>query len=496
MNGQKLGPTELIVIRPSGEITLKASRARRRFQEVLRNNISAALKARDLQCKLRMNGARILLSTDLGAAASHVLPKVFGISSFAVVEATTSCDLDAIVSDGEAAFAEAVRGKSFAVRAKRSGNGKDRMGFTSVDIAQRLGAALNQYGSVNLDSPDVAVQVEAETTQVRMYTNRHAGPGGLPLGVQGRALALLSGGFDSAVAAWRLMRRGVATDFLFCNLGGSAYERMVLQVAKVLVELWAHGQRPKFFVVDFNPVVDELRTKVRETYLQVALKWQMYRTAELIAVEEGHDVIITGEAIGQVSSQTLRNLASIDTATTVPVMRPLIAHDKHEIIAEAEHIGTAPLSARVREYCELSDARPITAASTARVNDEIRKLDSESLVAVASSRRCLDLKKLGATELRTPYLFVDGFSEESVLIDCQPRHMFDAWHAPDAVHVDPASFTDGFRALDKETPYVVYCTYGTQSPYLVEIMQQAGYEAYAFRGGLTAVKKACEGRIK
>ena len=398
MQGQKLGPTELIVIRPSGEITLKASRARRHFQEVLRNNISAALKARDLRCKLHMNGARILLSTDSGEAASHVLPKVFGISSFSVVEATASCDLDAIVRDGEVAFAEAVRDRSFAVRAKRSGNGKDRMGFTSVDIAQRLGAALNQYGTVNLDSPNVTVQVEAETTQVRMYANRHSGPGGLPLGVQGRALALLSGGFDSAVAAWRLMRRGVATDFVFCNLGGSAYERMVLQVAKVLVELWAHGQRPRIFVVDFNLVVDELRSNVRETYLQVALKWQMYRTAELIAVEQGHDVIVTGEAIGQVSSQTLKNLASIDAATTVPVIRPLIAHDKHEIIAEAEHIGTAPLSARVREYCALSDARPVTATSAARVNDEIRKLDSETLLAVVSSCRSFDLKKLGASE--------------------------------------------------------------------------------------------------
>ena len=494
MQGQKLGPTELIVIRPSGEITLKASRARRHFQEVLRNNISAALKARDLRCKLHMNGARILLSTDSGEAASHVLPKVFGISSFSVVEATASCDLDAIVRDGEVAFAEAVRDRSFAVRAKRSGNGKDRMGFTSVDIAQRLGAALNQYGTVNLDSPNVTVQVEAETTQVRMYANRHSGPGGLPLGVQGRALALLSGGFDSAVAAWRLMRRGVATDFVFCNLGGSAYERMVLQVAKVLVELWGHGQRPRIFVVDFNLVVDELRSNVRETYLQVALKWQMYRTAELIAVEQGHDVIVTGEAIGQVSSQTLKNLASIDAATTVPVIRPLIAHDKHEIIAEAEHIGTAPLSARVREYCALSDARPVTATSAARVNDEIRKLDSETLLAVVSSCRSFDLKKLGASELRTPYLFADGISAESVLVDCQPRHMFEAWHAPDAVHVDPASFADGFRALDKEKPYVVYCTYGTQSPYFVEIMQQAGYEAYAFRGGLTAVKKACKGR--
>jgi len=492
MEGQNSGPTELIVIRPSGEITLKASRARRRFQEVLRNNISAALQARGLRCKLRMNEARILLSTDSAEAASHVLPKVFGIRSFSVVEVTTSCDLDAIVRDGEVAFSEAVRDRSFAVRAKRSGNGKDRMGFNSVDVAQRLGAALNQYGKVNLDSPDVAVQVDVETTQVMMYANRSTGPGGLPLGVQGRALALLSGGFDSAVAAWRLMRRGVATDFLFCNLGGSAYERMVLQVAKVLVELWAHGQRPKFFVVDFNPVVDELRKMVRETYLQVALKWQMYRTAELIAAEEGHDAIVTGEAIGQVSSQTLKNLASIDAATTMPVIRPLIAHDKHEIIAEAEHIGTAPLSTRVREYCSLSDARPVTATSAARVSNEIRNLDSESLLAVVSNRRSFDLKKLDASDLRTPYLFADEISKESILVDCQPRHMFEAWHAPNAVHVDPASFADGFRSLDKERPYVVYCTYGTQSPYFVEIMQQAGYEAYAFRGGLTAVKKACE----
>ncbi|MBH63822.1 MAG: tRNA 4-thiouridine(8) synthase ThiI [Alphaproteobacteria bacterium] len=492
MEGQNTAPTELVVIRPSGEITLKAPRARRRFQESLRNNITDALRAREIDCALRMDGARILLTTSSQQAAGQILPKVFGIKSFSLVEAQADCDITAIVQAGSEAFANTVRDRSFAVRAKRSGHDKDRMGFTSVDIAKQLGAALNQFGSVDLGTPDVAVEVEAEMPRVWMYANRVEGAGGLPLGVQGRALTLLSGGFDSAVAAWRIMKRGVASDFLLCNLGGSAYERMVLQVAKVLAELWAHGQRPRFFVVDFNSVVDELRSRVRETYLQIALKWQMYRIAELIAVEEGHDVIVTGEAIGQVSSQTLKNLASIDAATALPIIRPLITHDKHEIIVEAERIGTAPLSARVREYCALSDAPPVTASSADRVIDEIGKLDSESLPAAAAARTMFDLKKLGATELRTLYLFVDQISTESTLVDCQPRHMFESWHAPDAVHVDPETFAEGFRALDKAKPYVVYCTYGTQSPYFAEIMQQAGYEAYAFRGGLSAVKKACE----
>lgn len=494
MSEEDLQSEKLIIIRPAGEIMLKAARARRRFQEVLRVNIADALRARGARRKMRMSGARILLSTDSVETASRALTKVFGISSFSPIEAKAPCDLDAIVEIGERTFADAVRGRTFAVRSKRSGAGKDRMGFTSIDVAKSLGAALNQHGTVDLGSPDVAVNVDVEIDGAMMYASRIDGPGGFPLGVQGRALTLLSGGFDSAVAAWRLMKRGADTDFLLCNLGGSAYERMVLQVAKVLVELWAHGKRPKMFVVDFAPVVDELRGKVRETYLQVLLKWQMYRVAELIAKREGHDAIATGESIGQVSSQTLKNLASIDGAVSLPVLRPLIAYDKHEIVAEAEMIGTAPLSARVREYCAISDARPVTGTTAERVAEEAMKLDPEVLRRAAAQCRVFDLKKLGATDLRTPYLFADEIAGDSVLVDCQPRHMFEAWHAPDAVHVDPATFAQGFRSLDKAKPYVVYCTYGTQAPYFVEIMQQAGYEAYAFRGGLSAVKKACEER--
>ena len=494
MKDQSIGPSQLIVIRPTGEITLKATRARRRFQDALRANIADALSTRGARCKMKMSGARILLETDSTEAAERVLSKVFGISSFSPVEAITKCDLDSIVEQGERTFAKAVRGRTFAVRAKRSGRGKDRMGFTSVDIACELGAALNRYGTVDLGSPDVTVAVEVELERAIMYSGKFSGPCGLPCGVQGRALTLLSGGFDSAVAAWRLMKRGVSTDFVFCNLGGSAYERMVLQVAKVLVDLWAHGQQPRIFVVDFGPVVEELREKVRESYLQVVLKWQMYRTAALIADQENYDVIATGESIGQVSSQTLKNLSSIDRAVSLPVLRPLISYDKQEIVAEAERIGTAPLSARVREYCALSDARPVTATSAERVADEAVKLDASVLQAVVAARRQFDLKQLDADDLRAPYVFADDIPGGSVLLDCQPRHMFEAWHAPEAVHVDPGSFHEGLRALDKEVTYVVYCTYGTQAPFFVEIMQQSGFEAYAFRGGLSAVKQACERR--
>ncbi len=492
MESQSSDLADRIVVRPTGEIALKAARARRRFQETLRANVADALRARGIACRLRMSGARIVLSTDSAAAACGVLSKVFGISSYSVVEATADCDLDAIVARGEVAFADAVRDRSFAVRARRSGHGKDKMGFTSVDVARRLGAALDRHGRVDLDSPDVAVEVEVDLARAVMYAARMPGPGGLPLGVQGRALTLLSGGFDSAVAAWRLMKRGVATDFVLCNLGGSAYERLVLQVAKVLTELWAHGQHPRLFVVDFAAVVEELREKVRETYLQVLLKRQMYGVAERIAVEEGLEAIATGESIGQVSSQTLKNLASIDGTVALPVVRPLVTCDKREIVAEAERIGTAPLSARVREYCALTGARPVTATSAERVAGEAGKLDPAILDAAAAGRRAFDLRKLDAADLRTPYLFTEEIPDGAVLVDCQPRRMFEAWHAPDAVHLDPASFADGLRTLNKETPYVVYCTYGAQAPHFVEIMQQAGYEAYAFHGGLSAVKKACE----
>src|SRR5690606_19637788 len=127
----------------------------------------------------------------------------------------------------------------------------------------------------------------------------------------------------------------------FCNLGGDAYERAVVQVGKFLADEWSYGSAPKLHVIDFEAPLAELRAKSRQSYWQVVLKRLMYRAAEQVAKELGAEALITGEAIGQVSSQTLQNLRAIDSIAELPVFRPLLGFDKPEIIDRARFIGTA-----------------------------------------------------------------------------------------------------------------------------------------------------------
>src|SRR5438445_705003 len=149
----------------------------------------------------------------------------------------------------------------------------------------QLGAALDRYGDVNLDHPDVTVFVEARDGEALFFSDHVAGAGGLPLGAEGRAVCLFSGGFDSPVAAWLLLKRGVALDYVFCNLGGEAYERSVVSVAKILADRWSHGYRPVLHAIDFTRPLEELRRAVEPRYRQVVLKRLMYRAAEAVARE-------------------------------------------------------------------------------------------------------------------------------------------------------------------------------------------------------------------
>src|SRR5690606_12565058 len=168
---------------------------------------------------------------------------------------------------------------------------------------------------------------------------------------------------DSAVAAWLMLKRGVQLDYVFCNLAGDAYERSVALVAKVLADDWSYGTRPRLHVIDFGPVLDDLRAKSRPRYWQVVLKRLMYRAGDHVAQEARAQGLVTGEAIGQVSSQTLVNLAAIDRASSLPVFRPLIGFDKMDIVELSRRLGTFELSSKVQEYCAIAPGNPATAAS-------------------------------------------------------------------------------------------------------------------------------------
>jgi len=477
------------LVRFAGEVTTKARGTRHRFQERLARNCRDALRSHGIEGRVRKRWSRLFVEAE-DPAARELLARVFGVSSFSPLEGECPAELEAIVETGARLYSERVRGRTYAVRARRAGDHP----FRSYDVQRDLGAALNPGAEVDLDDPEVEVRVEVRDERAYLFSERVRGAGGLPLGVQGKALCLISGGYDSAVAAWMTLRRGVEVEYLFCNLGGGAYERLTLEVAKVLADRWSYGTSPRLHVVDFGPLVEQMRRRIRSSHLQVVLKRLMYRAGSRVAAGVGADALVTGESVGQVSSQTLANLRAIDGASALPVLRPLVGFDKEEIVERSREIGTAELSARVREYCAISSDHPVTAADPRTAAVEEGKLDEGLLDEVMAGRRSFDLRELERSDIVSPHLFVDEIEDDAVVVDVRDDRSFAEWHWPGARRRDFEELARDFEELDRERTYVLCCRFGTRTAHLAERMQAAGYEAYSFRGGVGGLRRYAAGR--
>ncbi len=472
------------LVRFSGELSTKSRRTRSRFQNRLAANMRDAFASHGVRATIRPAWSRFYIES---ADRSFLGPlaRTFGVSSCSVLAGRCEAELATIVETGTALFREAVQGRSYAVRARRSGS----HAFSSVDVNQRLGAALNPGATVDLSAPDVTVFVEVRDRQAFFYEDSFPGASGLPLGVQGNAVALISGGFDSAVAAWMALRRGIGLDYVFCNLGGAAYERMVFEVAKALADRWSYGTRPRLHVLDFRQVVEAMRERAKPAYLQVILKRMMYRAAADIGEASGSDAVITGESIGQVSSQTLRNLRAIDNASSLPVIRPLVGFHKEEIVERAREVGTYDLSARVREYCNLVENKPVTASSPESAEAQEAAVGLVELQAAIAGAVVHDVRSCRVESMAGAALYMSGVPEGAVIIDTRSRAAFEAWHWPGAAHRNLAELESDFSNLDPAETYVLCCAEGIRTAYLAETMQRAGYEAYSFMGGAPRMRR-------
>ncbi len=483
-----LAPGErLLIVRLAGEFTIKSRRTQQTLRRALVRNLRDALDTTGDPYELDARFRQILVRTS-SDRAPEVLTRVFGVSGISVVEAVVAPTLDEIVRVGRELFHDRVVGRKYAVRARVRGDRR----LSSRDIMVELGAALNPGAKVDLDDPDVTVHVEVREDEAWLFAEHLQGAGGLPLGVEGNAIALLSGGFDSPVAAWLMLKRGVALDYVFCNLGGAAYERTVLQVAKVLADDWSYGRRPRLHVVDFGPVVDHMQERTKERYWQVVLKRLMYRAASMIGPLRDAQAIVTGEAIGQVSSQTLHNLRAIEPAASLPVFRPLLGFDKDEIIARARMIGTASLSEKVKEYCAITPGKPVTAASVEAVDAEEARMDLSILERAVAERKVLDVRALTPAELHEPYIFTDEIPPDAVVIDCRPEPQYEAWHLPGAIHRDEYDLLSDAKQLDRDQTYVLVCAAGLRTAHVAEMLQRQGYDAYSFRGGVRGLRRWAE----
>jgi thiamine biosynthesis protein ThiI len=483
--------TTLVLLRLSGEVSTKARETRWRFVSQLLRNVKDALRSHGVDYTLVRRHDRVFVEL-ADARGAQPLARVFGVQSVSIAVRGPGKTLGEIVERGAEVFGDAVRGKRFAVRARLIGKPED-LGFHSRDIQVALGARLlERSAGVDLDAPEVSAQIEVHEGRAYYFTETLAGEGGLPLGTEGRALALVSGGFDSAVAAWQLMRRGLALELAFFNLGGRTHHAGTQRVMHALATRWAYGTHPRLHAVDFDAVSRDLQAKAEPRYWQVILKRLMLRGADLIARELGCPALVTGEALGQVSSQTLANLATISAATRLPILRPLVGANKHEIIDLANRIGTGPISATVAEYCALVPRRPATAASLSAVETEEAKLDASLLERAVAAREIIDVRDADPDARALPELAVEAVPPGAVVIDLRARDEFKQWSLPGSVQLDFARALEALPAMSRAQRYVAVCEFGLKSAHLAELMRKQGLDAYHFRGGTSALKKWAE----
>jgi len=376
----------LVLVNLFHELALKGQN-RPLFLKRAKAHVREALKG--LGATLEADWAMALLfRLEEGAwpEAQSRLQDTLGVESFARVLRTPP-DLQAL----EAALAGVLAGERFAsfrITAKRSDKA---FPLTSPEIERRLGAFVKERtgAQVRLRGAEREFVVRILPGAALLEVARYPGPGGLPPGVSGKVVALLSGGIDSPVAAYRLMRRGAEVVLVhfhpFPLLSGASREK-----AMALAERLARFQhRIRLHLVPFSEVQRHIIVEAPTPYRVVLYRRYMLRIAEAIAKEEGALALCTGDSLGQVASQTLENLYAVNQAATLPVFRPLIGSDKQEIMAEAKRIGTYPISILPDEECctLFAHKHPVTRARLAVVLEAEKRLPTEELIALALRER-------------------------------------------------------------------------------------------------------------
>jgi thiamine biosynthesis protein ThiI len=376
---------DTVIIRFSGEIWLKKPWTRKLYEKRLAKNIRKTLKHYEIEYnELVRRHSRFYLKTNSGIEASNKLARVFGISSVSPATETTSEFDNVIQKSMQLAEITLKKGNSFAVRCKRVG----KHSYSSADVNKQLGQkVLDTLGGklglrVDLSNPDVVLGVEVRDNQAFVYSQTIDAVGGMPLGVQPRLIGLFSGGTDSTVGIWLVMKRGcpvVPVYFDNSPFTNEATTNRALEVAKVLFD-WSVGFHRKVYVVAHGENLNQIMTTNRK-YTCLLCKRMMYRVAERLAEQLHTEGIVTGEAIGEQASQTLTNLRVLNSAVKeYPVHRPLLGFDKDETEAISRKIGTYMLSNSKAGSCSAVPYLPSTKAKMEEVLKAEEKLDIEAMI--------------------------------------------------------------------------------------------------------------------
>ena len=477
------------IIRLFPEITIKSPSVRKRMARQLADNIRIIVRREFASARVRQDWDKLDVNVrghedDATALAmTRLLSGIPGIANFARVRTFEAGDLHKIYEDTASIWGAALKGHTFRVRAKRTGNHT----FSSTELEQYVGGGLNQNfesAGVNLRTPDITVQLELREDVLYVIEDKHQGLGGFPIGTQGDVVSLISGGFDSTVASYQCVKRGLRTHYCFFNLGGKAHELGVKEMAYYLWHRFGSSHRVKFITVPFEGVVKEILEKVDPSCMGVVLKRLMLKAAEQVAQRAKAEALVTGEAVAQVSSQTLTNLKCIDQATNALVLRPLALMNKGDIIDVAREIGAEALAASIPEYCGVISVKPSASLRLHKVEEAEAAMDMSVLEEALENAKAQLIDTVMA-DVEKGQAQVDSIAqplEGDVVIDI--RH-------PEEIEIKPLvldsaalvipfyNLNEAYSKLDATKRYLLFCDRGVMSELHASYLKDEGHRNVA-----------------
>ena len=374
------------VLATTNEISLKGGN-RPWFERTLGENVRTALVGLPVHTVHRPSW-RVLITFSDGIDFEEVarrLVTVFGINAIMSVRHGGQT-LDELKEE-LAPVMEPLDADSFAVRCTRSDK---RFPMTSPEVEREIGTFIQQLKGwpVNLRRPNLKVSILIDERGLYFWTRRVPGPGGLPVGVSGRAICLLSGGIDSPAAAWLMLKRGMQLDFVHFHSVPRTNPASIDKVHQMVAVLNRYQHSARLASVPLLGIQEEIVAKCPEEFRVLLYRRFMLRLANACAGKFRSSALITGEALGQVASQTIANLAAVESVADLPVLRPLIGYDKQEIIALARRIGTYEISIEPHQDCcsFLMPSNPATKSHAGELADAEAALDVEDLIRDALER--------------------------------------------------------------------------------------------------------------
>jgi len=458
--------TQKFILKLFPEIMIKGSSAKRQMVGQLYTNLLSLLEkiSPDIEVKKFSDKIEVVSPIEFLPEVRERLLDTSGIEQ--ILEALQFDKMDTLdkikVKVGELVI-DSLEGKTFVVRAKRTGKHE----FGSVELEQTVGGYLLAHSNakgVDLKNAEITVRLELIQSQLNIITTKYKGLSGFPIGTQGDILSLMSGGFDSTVASYLTMKRGLKTHFIFFNLGGNAHEIGVKQVALYLWNKFGSSHKVKFITVDFEDVLTEIFRSTPPTYMGVTLKRLMLMASEKIAREMDIDALLTGESVAQVSSQTLRNLAIIDEVSNMLILRPLSTMNKPEIMSIAGDIGTRHFAEAMPEYCGVISQNPITHGSFKRMQKVARQFNYDVLNKAVEDSKSIyvhdivdDVSNLAAVEVIkdlnvAEYVVIDIRGESEPIVTSK-----------ETLNIPFHRLKSEFPKLPKDKEYLLYCEKGIMS---------------------------------